>query len=87
MHLQPVQPVQPTITQVTVTSNIPQAMVVVDGQDVGWAPWSGTLAPGLHTFAVKAKGKAKLKTQDFRVNVQGNRTTVPINVPDPSVFK
>ena len=88
ISMTPVAPVQqPSVTQVTVTSNIPKAMVVVDGQDVGWAPWSGQLAPGMHTFAVKANNKAKLKTQDFNVRVQGRTTTVPINVPDPSVFK
>ena len=81
------QSAQPSVTQVTVTSNIPKAMVVIDGQDVGWAPWSGTLTPGMHTFAVKANNKAKLKTQDFNLRVSGTRTTIPINVPDPSVFK
>jgi len=78
---------QPSVTQVTVTSNIPKAMVVIDGQDVGWAPWSGPLTPGMHTFAVKANNKAKLKTMDFNLKISGAKTTIPINVPDPSVFK
>ena len=78
---------QPTSTYVTVTSNIPKAMVTVDGVDVGWAPWSGTLSAGRHIFSLKAKNKAKLKTPDFSVNVSGNNQTIPINVPDPSVFK
>ena len=78
---------QPTITMVTVTTNIPRAMVVVDGVDAGWAPWSGQLTPGYHTFALKAKNKEKLRTQDFGVNVSGRSQTIPINVADPSVFE
>lgn len=40
----------------------------------------------MHVFAVKAKNKAKLKTPDFSVQVSGRSKTIPINVPDPSVF-
>ena len=79
-------PPQPSVTMVTVTTNIPRAMVIVDGQDVGWAPWSGELTPGMHTFALKAKNKEKFRTSDFAVSVSGSSKTIPINVPDPSVF-
>ena len=72
---------------VTVTSNISRAMIIVDGNDVGWAPWSGELTPGMHTFALKAKNKERLRTADFTVNISGVSKTVPINVPDPSVFE
>jgi len=85
-NVTPVTPPQPTVTMVTVTSNIARAMIIVDGVDVGWAPWSGELTPGMHTFALKAKNKEKLRTSDFSVNVAGRSMTVPINVPDPSVF-
>ncbi len=70
----------------TVTTNIPKAMVIIDGQDAGWAPWSGQLPVGSHTFALKAKNKEKFRTNDFTVRVAGNSQTIPINVPDPSVF-
>jgi len=83
----PVTPPQPTVTYVTVTSNIPRAMIIIDGVDVGWAPWSGELTPGMHTFAMKAKNKEKLRTSDFTLNITGRSMTVPINVPDPSVFE
>lgn len=85
-NVTPVTPPQPTVTMVTVTSNIARAMIIVDGVDVGWAPWSDELTPGMHTFALKAKNKEKLRTSDFSVNVSGRSMTVPINVPDPSVF-
>jgi hypothetical protein len=80
-------PPQPSVTLVTVTSNIPRAMIIIDGVDVGWAPWSGELSPGMHTCALKAKNKEKLRTSDFSVNVTGRSMTVPINVPNPSVFE
>lgn len=45
------------LQQVTVQTQPPGATVVIDGEPVGVAPWTGELAPGEHSLALTLKGK------------------------------
>lgn len=45
------------LQQVTVQTQPPGATVVIDGEPVGVAPWTGELAPGEHSLALTLKGR------------------------------
>jgi hypothetical protein len=61
-------------------------MVVIDGVDRGWAPWTGRIEQGSHTFAVKAKNKDKYTVNGGTRNIRGKNMTISVSVADPTPF-
>ncbi len=81
---------------VTATPADPTAKVLVDGKEVGPAPWSGDLDPGVHQIEVRGEKTtgtakplevAKKGTYDVAVEVheQQGTLTVNTNVPDAEI--
>lgn len=54
--------------------------VLIDGKDVGGAPWEGDLAPGTHTVELKAE-KLASEVRNIEVTVKGKLDVVALATP------
>jgi len=69
------------LTEVAVSSNVPNADVSVDGQFVGNAPLASLkLSPGVHTFEVTAKGYLPWKRELTVIRASATRVMAQLDV-------
>jgi hypothetical protein len=81
------RPVEARTAEISLDSSPPGAQLVVDGKDVGKAPWSGTLDAGGHLVTASLDGYTKARQEVVVVAGQKRRVTLELVVAAPGVAK